>query len=139
MPEIHHKVIEIEGGTLAYLEAGEGSTVVYLHGAGGRPPAGATFVAELAKDFRILLPSRPGFDESSELGEKSIAGAAEAVAAMIEKTSQGPVHVIAQSAGGAVGLWLAILRPDLVSSLVLSAPSAFAHRPPPREGGPRLP
>ena len=135
MPEIHHNVIEIEGGTLEYLEAGSGEMLVYLHGAGGRPPAGAMFVSELAKDFRVLVPSRPGFDESSELGEKTNAGAANAVAALIEKTSQGPVHVIAQSAGGAVGLWLAILRPDLVSSLVLSAPSALAHRAPPREGG----
>ena len=136
MPDVSQRAIEIDGGNLAYLEAGEGPTVVYLHGAGGRPPAGATFVSELANDFRILLPSRPGFDESSEVDEKTTAGAAAAVAALIEKTSQGPVHVIAQSAGGAVGLWLAILRPDLVSSLVLSAPAAFAHRAPPREGGP---
>ncbi len=136
MPDVYQRIIEIDGGNLAYLEAGEGPTVVYLHGAGGRPPEGATFVSELAKDFRVLVPSRPGFDESSEAGEKTASGAAEAVAAFIENTSKGPVHVVAQSAGGAVGLWLAVLRPDLVSSLVLSAPAAFAHRPPPSEGGP---
>jgi pimeloyl-ACP methyl ester carboxylesterase len=135
MPDVHRKMLEIDGGTLAYLEAGSGPTVVYLHGAGGRPPAGATFVSDLAKDLRVLLPSRPGFDGSSEIGEKTPTGAATAVAAFIEKASEGPVHLIAQSAGGAIGLWLAILRPDLVSSLVLSAPAAFAHRSPSPEGG----
>jgi pimeloyl-ACP methyl ester carboxylesterase len=82
------------------------------------------------------LPSRPGFDNSSEVGEKTPAGAATAVAAFIEATSKGQVHVVAQSAGGAIGLWLAILRPDLVASLVLSAPAALAHRARPSEGGP---
>ncbi len=136
MTDIQQKAIEVEGGTLRYLEAGSGPTLVYLHGAGGRPPSGATFVSELAKDFRVLIPSRPGFDESAEIGEKTTSGAARALAALIEETSQGPVHVVAQSAGGAVGLWLAVQRPDLVSSLVLSAPAAFAHRPPPPGGGP---
>jgi pimeloyl-ACP methyl ester carboxylesterase len=135
MTDLHQKVIDLEGGSIGYLEAGTGETVVYLHGAGGRPPAGATFVSELAKDFRVLLPSRPGFDDSSEVGKRTPDGAAAAVAAFIEATSNGPVHVVAQSAGGAIGLWFAVLRPDLVSSLVVSAPSAFAHRPPPREGG----
>jgi pimeloyl-ACP methyl ester carboxylesterase len=51
------------------------------------------------------------------------------MAAFTGKTAGGPVHVVAQSAGGAVGLWLAALYPELVSSLVLSAPAAFAHRP----------
>jgi pimeloyl-ACP methyl ester carboxylesterase len=129
MGSLTQKTIEIEGAGISYLEAGSGDTLIYLHGAGGRPPNGATFVSELAQDFRFLLPSRPGFDDSSEVDDNTPTGAARAVAAFIEQASEGPVHVVAQSAGGAIGLWLAILRPDLVTSLVLSAPSAFAYRP----------
>jgi pimeloyl-ACP methyl ester carboxylesterase len=55
--------------------------------------------------------------------------AADAVAAFIKVTAGRPVNVVAQSAGGAVGLWLAVDHPELVASLVLSAPAAFAHRP----------
>ncbi len=46
----------------------------------------------------------------------------------------GPAHVIAESAGGAAGCWLAVLEPSLVQSLILVAPAAFAgtsHAPPP--------
>ncbi|SRR6266545_1638453 len=123
------KPVQIDGGAITYLEAGSGDTLLYLHGAGGRPPAGATFISELARDFRILVPSRPGFDESPVGQYTTLTGAVEAMAEFIRNTGGGPVHVVAQSAGGAVGLWLAVLCPDLVASLVLSAPSAFVHRP----------
>jgi pimeloyl-ACP methyl ester carboxylesterase len=123
------RTLDVEDGSIAYLEAGSGEPLLYLHGAGGRPPAGATFVDELAQSFRVLLPSRPGFDESPLGRYDTLTGAAEAMAAFIEKTAGGPVHVVAQSAGGAVGLWLAVLFPEMVASLVLSAPAALAHRP----------
>jgi len=137
MAEVAHRIVEIEGGSITYLEAGTGDPLVYLHGAGGRPPAGASFVAELAQSFRVLLPSRPGFDESPLGRYETLTGAVDAMAAFIEKTTSSPVHVVAQSAGAAVGLWLAVRYPELVASLVLSAPAAFAHRPastsPPRQ------
>lgn len=129
MVHIAQKSVEIEGGSISYLEAGFGETLVYLHGAGGRPPAGARFIAELARSFRVLLPSRPGFDDSPLGHYDTLPAVADAMAAFITKTSGGPVHVVSQSAGAAVGLWLAILHPGLVTSLTLSAPAAFAHRP----------
>ena len=82
----------------------------------------------LAANHRLLLPSRPGFDDTP-LGEcETPADIAEIMADFIRATSDGPVHVVAQSAGGVVGCWLAVLYPELVSSLVLSAPSTFAVR-----------
>jgi pimeloyl-ACP methyl ester carboxylesterase len=140
MSAISVKTVDIDGGSIAYLETGTGEPLLYLHGAGGRPPSGATFVPELGKQFRVLLPSRPGFDESPVGRCETVKDASEAMAAFIEQTAGRPVHVVAQSAGGAVGLWLAIQHPDLVANLVLSAPAAFAHRPssggPPGQRGP---
>lgn len=129
MGAVSSRTLDLDGGTIAYLEAGAGEALVYLHGAGGRPPSGSTFVADLAESFRVLLPSRPGFDESPLGRFDTLTAVAEATAAFIEKTAGRPVHVVAQSAGGAVGLWLAVLYPELVASITLSAPSAFAHRP----------
>lgn len=134
------RIIEIDGLPVHYREAGDGETVVYLHGAGGAPLAGASFVAMLAVRHRVVIPSRPGFDETP-LGECATpADAAKIMAGFIRGVADGPVHVVAQSAGGAVGGWLAVLHPELVASLVLSAPSTFAvrhtgdrSRPPPSE------
>jgi pimeloyl-ACP methyl ester carboxylesterase len=127
------RTIDIDGLALHYLEAGSGKPILFLHGAGGRPPQCASFVPMLAAQHRLLIPSRPGFDVSP-IGEcKTVADVVAVMANFIDRVVGAGVHVVAQSAGGAIGCWLAILRPDLVLSLVLSAPAAFAgHRPPPR-------
>jgi len=44
----------------------------------------------------------------------------------IEALRLGPVHVEALSAGGGIGLWLALDRPDLVRSLLLLSTTAHA-------------
>ncbi|NQU71104.1 MAG: alpha/beta hydrolase [Rhodospirillales bacterium] len=122
------KISKIEQLSVHYLEAGEGETIVFLHGAGGAPPESASFVSMLAAKHRVLLPSRPGFDETP-LGDcATLTDIADIMAGFIRNKSDGPVHLVAQSAGGAVGCWLAVLYPELVSSLVLSAPSTFAVR-----------
>jgi pimeloyl-ACP methyl ester carboxylesterase len=56
------------------------------------------------------------------------------MAEFIRSVVNGPVHLIAESAGGAAGCWLAIQDSKLVASLVLVAPAAFAgasHAPQP--------
>ena len=116
-----------------YLECGTGGkTIVFLHGAGGAPPEGAAFVPQLGEGHRFLLPSRPGFDGSPVGSCQTVADVVAVLAGFLREVAGGPAHVVAQSAGGAYGCWLAILHADLVESLVLSAPAAFAgHRAPP--------
>ncbi len=123
------KTIDAGGLAFHYREAGEGKTIVFLHGAGGAPPRGAGFVAMLGEHHRVLVPSRPGFDDTPVGSCKSLLDVVEAMARFIARAADGKVHLVAQSAGGAIGCWLAILHPELVESLVLSAPAAFAHRP----------
>jgi pimeloyl-ACP methyl ester carboxylesterase len=120
------------GGRIEYLEAGDGPPLVYFHGAGG-VFRNAAFMPALAERYRVLAPSRPGYDGSTgSCG--SAREEAEVMAAFIRQVVGGAVHLVAESAGGAAGCWLAILAPELVSSLVLIAPGAFAgpaHAPPP--------
>lgn len=124
------KTIDVNGLTVHYLDQGSGETILYLHGAGGRPPAGATFVDRLAERHRVLLPSRPGFDETP-LGEATTPhAAADVMAGFVKALASGPVHVVGQSAGAAVATWLAVAHQDLLKSLIVSAPSTFEVRAP---------
>ncbi|HUK61457.1 MAG TPA: alpha/beta hydrolase [Stellaceae bacterium] len=131
------KTASCAGIPVAYLESGAGAkTIVFLHGAGGASPEGVSFIPLLGARHRLLLPSRPGFDATPEGNCKSVADVVDVLAAFVREVAGGTAHVVAQSAGGAYGCWLAIRYPDLVESLVLSAPAAFAgHRapPPPQE------
>jgi pimeloyl-ACP methyl ester carboxylesterase len=120
------------GARINYLEAGQGTPVVYFHGAGG-VFRNAAFMPALGERFRTLAPARPGFDGSTGAAA-SAREEAEVMAEFIQTVVNAPVHVIAESAGGAAGCWLALLQPSLVQSLILVAPTAFAgasHGPPP--------
>jgi len=126
------KTLTLEDGRrVAYLEVGSGDPLVYLHGAGGVFPK-ARFAPELGTTFRVVSPSRPGYDGSTGLSE-SAREDAEVMAAFIRQVCNGPVHLVAESAGSACGCWLAVLYPELIKTLVLVAPTAFIsrHGPPP--------
>jgi 4,5:9,10-diseco-3-hydroxy-5,9,17-trioxoandrosta-1(10),2-diene-4-oate hydrolase len=133
---IEEKLVELGGLPLHYRDAGQGKTIVFLHGAGGAPPRGATFVATLAERHRVLIPSRPGFDDTPVGDCKTLLNVVDRMAAFIANIAPGKVHLVAQSAGGAIGAWLAIRHPELVENLVLSAPAAFALRHGPPGGAP---
>src|SRR5579872_1667082 len=110
------RTVDLPGGArIEYVEVGEGAPVAYFHGAGGLS-RDAAFMSMLGQRYRMLAPSRPGTsasarDEAAEMAEFIRA-----------KVPDGPVHVIAESAGGPAGCWLAVLEPALVKSLILVAP-----------------
>jgi pimeloyl-ACP methyl ester carboxylesterase len=56
-------------------------------------------------------------------GDYSIAAQARTVAALIEQSGRGRVHLVGNSLGGAVGTRLAAHRPDLVRTLTLVSPA----------------
>lgn len=121
--DVAQRVAELDTGRIEYLEAGVGATIVFFHGAGG-VSASPAFIPMLAQHYRVLLPSRPGFDGSSGEAE-TIRDVAELMARFVGHVADGPVHLIAESAGGAPACWLAVLHPKLVETLVLAAPAAF--------------
>lgn len=121
------RAVEVDGSRIEYLEAGGGATVVFFHGAGGVSPSPA-FIQMLAERYLVLLPSRPGFDGSTGDAE-TVRDVVALMGSFVRTIADGPVHLIAESAGGAPACWLAVLEPDLVESLVLAAPAAFHQRP----------
>jgi pimeloyl-ACP methyl ester carboxylesterase len=73
----------------------------------------------------------PGFGDSPPRpdGRYSIGALAQTVAALIERHQKRPVHLIANSLGGAVSVRLAATRPDLVQTLTLISPALPDSRP----------
>ena len=78
----------------------------------------------------------PGFGDSPPRpdGRYSIAASAQTVTALIERRGsvperRGPVHLMANSLGGAVAVKVAAARPDLVKTLTLISPALPDSRP----------
>ena len=73
----------------------------------------------------------PGFGDSPPRpdGRYSIAALAQTVIALIERSGQGPVHLIGNSLGGAVCVKVAATRPELIKTLTLISPALPDSRP----------
>lgn len=115
-----------DGVNMAYTECGGPGRgdFVLVHGIGmGR----ATFrgVAEtLAAAGRSFALDLPGFGDSPQRAEAdSIVENAELVARFIEDRATGPVVLVGHSMGTQIVAELAMRRPELVSELVLIAPT----------------
>jgi len=125
------KTESVNGQNVSYIEEGDGKSLVFLHGMGGAPPAGANFVTKLAETRRVVLPSLPGWDDS-ELGACAThEDLAEVIATFLSQVIDQPFDLVGESAGSPVALWLTLNHPDMVEKLVLVAPPVLGppHRP----------
>lgn len=103
---------------------GSGRALVYLHPAGGVRWTRA--LERLAQTRTLHVPTFPGFDGTATEAEvNSRQGLARLVGEYIEKNVGTACDVMGCSFGGAVALWLAAERPQLVDHLVLECPAGL--------------
>ena len=98
---------------------GEGPPLLYLHSAGGETEW-MPFHAKLAEHFTVYLPAHPGFADSKGLEQvRDVTDLAWHYADFLEEQKLGRVPIVGFSLGAWIATELAILRPQLVSKLVL--------------------
>jgi 3-oxoadipate enol-lactonase len=108
-----------EGRPLHYLERGAGEPVMLLHGLGSSGADWALQVRVLERRFRVIVPDLPGSGHSAPLGQYSIERFARTLWALADHLELGRVNLVGFSLGGAVGLEMALQRPDAVPRLGL--------------------
>jgi len=103
-------------------EAGDGPPLLFLHSGGGFEPEDA-FVAMLARRYRVIAPSHPGFGHSS-LPDwmDSIDDVAHVHLELIDRLDLRRVKMIGCSIGGWIAAELATKTPDRFEKLVLVGP-----------------
>ena len=124
--------VDADGFRIRYWEAGQGTPLVYLHGAGGPRPNPAHDL--LARQHRVIAFEMPGFGESPEnTRTRTIGELASTIAQAVKNLGIDTFNLIGRSFGGTTALWLALQAPERVLALVLEAPGAF------RPEGARMP
>ncbi len=123
----HHA--RIAGSDAHWLAAGtRGEPVVLVHGLGNSSLVWRRVIAGLARDHRVVAPDLPGFGHSSPVPDADLLDAyVRFVAELIEHNGGVPAAVVGNSVGGAVALRLALIRPELVSRLVLVDPAGVGQ------------
>lgn len=117
--------VEIEGVSVRLVRTGAASDpadlpVLVLHGWNAHLEAVAPIVSPLAEQTEVLALDLPGFGESDDPPETwGSRDYARFVAALLERAGISRCHVVGHSRGGAVAIWLASERPELVARMIL--------------------
>jgi pimeloyl-ACP methyl ester carboxylesterase len=116
--------VEADGFRIRYLEAGQGTPLVHLHGAGGLRLTPAHDL--LCRHFRVVAFEMPGFGQSPENSRtRSMPALASTMAQAIETLGIDTFNLMGTSFGGKTALWLALQAQARVLALVLEAPAAI--------------
>ncbi len=105
-------------------------SAVMVHGLGGQSTNWTDLMGLMADRMSSWAPDLPGFGRSppAHADDYSVDGLTAALAAFVTAGTT-PVHVFGNSLGGALAVRLAATRPDLVKSLILTAPALPDLRP----------
>lgn len=103
-----------------YIECGEGSPVLLLHGWGGSHQSFAPVTAALCGRHRVVALDFPGHGETPEPNEPwSVTEYAQMTLEFIYKVIGAPCDLIGHSFGGRVSIYLAAHWPEMVGKLIL--------------------
>ena len=113
---------EVNGGHIYYKEEGTGEPVVLLSPLGADTSFWARQAQELAQSFRVITYDGRGSGVSSEAPDGcSTELLAHDLIVLLEHLGVDQAHLVGLALGGLVAQWAAILRPQLVASLVLTS------------------
>ncbi|MEM8975089.1 MAG: alpha/beta hydrolase [Pseudomonadota bacterium] len=104
------------------------NSIVAIHGTASVGSQWQSLSEAMAPEYTVLRPDLPGYGLAFANGiraNSTMAAEASHVARLISLHSDGPIHVVGHSFGGAVALKLAMTQPDMIASLTLIEPAVF--------------
>lgn len=126
----------ISGLSLYYRVRGRGAPLLLLHGFAGSGGSWGGVLPSLERRWRVVVPDLIGHGRSAaprEQARYAFDRCVEDIAALLERLSAAPAHVVGYSMGGRLALALALRFPALVRSLVLEGVSPGIADPVERE------
>ena len=117
-----------------FHDRGSGPAILVLHGSGAGACAWAnwrTFIPPMESRFRILAPDLVGFgytETPANFPFRFMDSWVEQIIALLDATGIERAHVVGNSFGGSLALWLAWKHPDRFDRLVLMGPGGWPTR-----------
>lgn len=118
--------IEVNGVSLWFEQAGEGTPMLLLHGFTGSGEAWEPFAADLGLRHRLLMPDLIGHGRSDDPPDPEryrIERCVDDLLAVLDRVGVDRFDLLGYSMGGRVALHLALAAPERVHRLVLESAS----------------
>lgn len=125
--------VTVDNNAIFYLESGNRSPLLLLHGIGHSSTAWLRSIPELAVYHRVLALDFPGFGRSPAAASGSYDPAyfAEIITAFIDELKLDRVDAVGSSLGGLALMLAALERPRAFQKIVLVDPVGFTSSPRP--------
>lgn len=123
------RIIRANGADISYVSQGAGAPVVFVHGAVADLRFWEPQRAAFAKHYRFISYSQRYHGAGGwpdEGNQYSVETHVADLAGFINALKLGPVHLVGLSYGGTVAALLATKEPQLLRTLTLAEPGAFA-------------
>ncbi|MER8015159.1 alpha/beta fold hydrolase [Streptomyces griseoluteus] len=130
VPAMRERLLDVDGKKIFVAETGQGAPVLLLHGGGPGASGVSNYsrnIAELAKEFRVIVPDLPGYGRSSKgIDPDDPFGAlAAGIRGVLDQLGLEKAHFVGNSYGGACALRLALDTPERVDRMVLMGPGGI--------------
>ncbi|WP_330474571.1 alpha/beta fold hydrolase [Terrabacter sp. C0L_2] len=113
-------VANLRGHDLSYVDTGEGSAILFIHGLLGSHENWTHLVDRLDTDHRVVIPDLFGHGASAKpVGDYSIGSHAAILRDLIDRLGIERVTLVGHSLGGGIAMQFCYLFPERVEALVL--------------------
>ncbi len=116
-----NKYLDLEAGTMHYVDEGKGSTILFVHGTPTWSFLYRAFVKELSKDYRCIAIDHLGFGLSEK--PDSVTGTPEwhsnNLSEFIKKLDLKDITLVVHDFGGPIGLSTGIQNHDRIKQVIL--------------------
>ena len=118
---LSEKSVSIGDHQMAYLEGGQGETVLMVHGFGGNKDNWTRFAEFITPHYHVVIPDMPGFGESTFLDSADYGTTEQAkrLDRFVSALGLDNFHIVGNSMGGNIAGRYAVMYPEKVLSLGL--------------------
>lgn len=119
---VSQRFYDVGGVRTRVLEAGDGPTLVMLHGTGGHAETYCRNLGPLSKHFHVVAVDLlgHGFSDRPEGATYDVAAWADHVVGLLDAMGVEKAHVSGESLGAMVAAWVGIVHPERVLSVVMN-------------------
>lgn len=115
------KTIEIESSNMSYVDEGQGSIILCIHGTPSWSFEYRKIIQKLSSNHRIIAPDQLGFGLSAkpEGIDYTPAGHAARLEQFIKALNLSDIHLVVHDFGGPIGLAVLLKNPELFSKVTI--------------------
>ncbi|AUH44589.1 alpha/beta fold hydrolase [Streptomyces sp. CMB-StM0423] len=130
LPTMQETMYDVGGTKIFAAETGDGPPLLLLHGGGPGASRVSNYVrniAELAEEYRVIVPDMPGYGRSTKGvdGSDPFGYLANRIRGLLDELGLDKAHLVGNSYGGAAALRLALDTPGRVDRMVLMGPGGI--------------